>query len=638
MYCERVLLTVILEICMGSKRVLSDAFTLIKNNKDFIFIILLSIIFLSRILYLDADAKSYKLVTGIPGDEIYYNEIAINIYHNGFTGLISGSCGDVTLANAKNFLIPNIVTGISFKIFGLNFYGLRIPYVVMGLISLLLLFYCAKYCFEDNKILTYGITILFLFDFSVLLVSRYALTVIPCMLAAIIYFSGYILLRDYRKFQLFFLGFWPVLALCLIYSYMAFMVIAGFALLIFTITPAKLSIKEKMQDLSCYICGIIAGISICEMSSLVVFNEHLTSLLLDVFYAHCDKIIEPSALEVVFNYVYNAISYLISNPFRYNYFILLFTLFSTILYICLILNRYKNGEQLDRDLLQPAEWFIILMIGCYWLQNIFLPNLTMTKATITMPFVLLFIGYGIDRWKSVKSSLNDKQKKIALVIAIILSVICLIGLIILHLHLAILPPLLIVFFTIICIITAVTAIYYLGFSKTEKPLIGIFSITIIFSITLAGIFVYSDNTYTDKYVCKDVYNVIGDAPVIGGHSKGFYLYEGNNLNVLVQEYDHYHGVGYDWDYVYQKIYNATLEHDDIYFFGYAEGLGIYEMDIAYINSYVLNNTPYQYEPVKIYERRVDNGKYNVAVYKKVKRAGADGEGSGTLPGTTGIYL
>ena len=188
---------------MESRCFLGDIFTHIRRNADHIFVILISLIFLVRLLYLDADAKSYRLVTGIPVDEIYYNELAINIYNSGFTGLISGLCDNVTLANAKNFLVPNVVTGASFKIFGLNLYGLRIPYVIMGLISLLLLFYCTKYCFEDNKLLTYGIPIIFLFDFSVLLVSRYALTVIPCMLAAIIYFSGYIYLKHHRSIQIF---------------------------------------------------------------------------------------------------------------------------------------------------------------------------------------------------------------------------------------------------------------------------------------------------------------------------------------------------------------------------------------------------------------------------------------------------
>jgi hypothetical protein len=604
---------------MESRCFLGDIFTHIRRNADHIFVILISLIFLVRLLYLDADAKSYRLVTGIPVDEIYYNELAINIYNSGFTGLISGLCDNVTLANAKNFLVPNVVTGASFKIFGLNLYGLRIPYVIMGLISLLLLFYCTKYCFEDNKLLTYGIPIIFLFDFSVLLVSRYALTVIPCMLAAIIYFSGYIYLKHHRSIQIFFLGIWPILTFCLIYNYMVFMIIAGFILLVLTTILTELGIREKLQDFSHYICGIVVGFAVCEIFSLIVSNKHLSSLLLDIFYAHHGKITsEPILSELVINYFYNAISYITSNPFRYNYFILIFALFSAFLYAYIIFRGFKNREYINGIILQPIEWFIILIVGCHWLQNIFLPNLTMTKATITLPFVLLFIGYGITRWKDIKKSLNNEQKRNVLLIVTVASIISIIGLVTLHLRLTTLPSLWIGLFTASCVVIAMTSIYYLLFSKTEISLIVIFAITIIFSMSLAGIFVYSDNTYTDKYVCEDVYNVIGDAPVIGGHSKGFYLYDGVGLNVLVQEYDHYHGVGYDWDYVYQKIYNYTEEYEDIYFFGYAEGLGIYQMDIGYINSYLLNNTPYRYEPVKIYERAVDKGKYNFAIYKKVE--------------------
>jgi len=597
---------------------LDDAFIRIKRNSDCIFSISISLIFLVRGLYLDADAKSHSLVTGIPGDEIYYNELAINIYNDGLINLISGLCDNVALANAKNFLLPNIITGISFKIFGLNFYGLRIPYVIMGLISLLLLFYCTKYCFGDNRLLKYGIPIIFLFDFSILLISRYALTVIPCMLAAIIYLSGYIYLKNHRKVQIFFLGIWPILTFCLIYNYMAFMIAAGLTFLILTTAFTKLDIREKLQNFSCYICGVIAGFAVCEISSLAIFNKHLSSLLLDVFYAHHGKIIiGPTLSELIIKYAYGAMSYILSNPFKYNYFILLFMLYFVFLYAYLIFRGLKRKKYDEGIILQPTEWFIILMVGFHWLQNIFLPNLTMTKATITLPFVLLFTGCGITRWEDVKKSLTDEQKRIVLLIAIAISLVSLIGLVTLHLRVATLPNLWLELFTISCAVIAVMSIYYLLFSKTKILLAVIFAITVIFSMIFAGIFVYSDNTYTDRYICEDIYSVIGDAPVIGGHSKGFYLYDGANLNVLVQEYDHYRGVGYDWDYVYQNIYNYTKEYENIYFFGYVEGVGIYQMDIGYINSYLLNDTPYRYEPIKTYKRAVDGGKYNVAIYEKI---------------------
>ena len=75
-------------------------------KKQYIFMFSIFVLYFLRLIHIDADVISYALNQINPIDEMYYNEVAINIYNQGFIDSLRYGVGEVTIPNAKHIYYP----------------------------------------------------------------------------------------------------------------------------------------------------------------------------------------------------------------------------------------------------------------------------------------------------------------------------------------------------------------------------------------------------------------------------------------------------------------------------------------------------------------------------------------------------
>jgi hypothetical protein len=108
----------------------------VKMNKFTYIMLVLFIVYWFRLLFLDSDVKNFYIAQIQPSDELYYNEVGIRLARYGLGGFIFGSQASlVTISNAKNYFLPSILSGLSLKIVGNTFWGIKVPYVCIGFAS-----------------------------------------------------------------------------------------------------------------------------------------------------------------------------------------------------------------------------------------------------------------------------------------------------------------------------------------------------------------------------------------------------------------------------------------------------------------------------------------------------------------------
>lgn len=581
------------------------------KRKELLFVLVISVLFMLRILFLDSDVKNFQ-ITQIPVtiDEIYDNEIALNIQQHGLLQLFTGVGGDVTSSNSKTLLMSNVVAGIFMTILGNNFYGLRVGYVFLGWICLVLLWYCVRQCFPESKVLKLGILTAFLLDFNILMLSRSAMTVIPCIFACLIYYAGYLKLQNKRKSLYFFMGIWPVISLCLIYMGLPFLGLGGFLfMVIHNLMDQSRSRKQKTEGCGFYLLGNLFGALICEIVSLIIYRQHIVKTLLDTLVAHSGKVEGSFTINNFDLICIRILQYITSYAFKYNFLVLMLFLIALFMIAKNIRELWSNKKII----------FLLVLVGTHWLQTLFLDNMTQSKATITFPIILLLIGYGIIIWQNKNKRLTGKQIKIERIgiagIAIFSLVIMAIS------HKGETSPFTTPFdsaekiaWLLLSLVIAILLIFYYYGNYRSCLLFG-YLLSVISMLVLSTRYVYMERSYVDREIAIDLGKVIGDTPTIGGHSKGFALY--NNMNAILCDYDKYRGIGYDEQYVEEKIYEYTMQYEDLFYLGYAS------TDMDYINKVILGeDSPYQYKLLKTYKRAYwlkEMGDSDMSVWEKVKK-------------------
>lgn len=546
------------------------------------------LIYSLRVLYLDSDVKSFELAQIQPIDELYYNEVGINLYHYGIQSLTSGELEKVSVANAKLFLLPSLLTSISMEIFGSNYWGLKMGNVFMGLLCGLLLVFLSNRLSNGNTIANLFVSIFFVFDFNILMLSREAVTVIPCMLATMIYASGLLFIKN-KNARLFFIGFWPVISFCLIYGGLPFLALFSLGYMIYLWNDGG----RKKKDIIIFLVGGLAGIILCETIDYVIFRQHVWEIIIDTMVAHGGKV---SGISIV-RYPYNLIEYFISNTYRYNFFFLVSALWS--FFICAY---YIYKTQNEKVLI------IVGLVFAHIVQIFLMPNMTLSKAAITYPLVLLMIVLSVKFYHqelSVDISMQKYAMKALTPIVILAMFFQIVGL---WRHKSL--------DTFDLEVSAVVALMIIGLflvAKKKKKIVYTFPaamLSILLMCFLSYKYIFSDITYNDKNIMIDLSKTVGNNPIING--KGFMLY--NNIHSFVDDYDHYHGVGYNEKTVSRKI-DSLSQHlkGDLFFLGYCKN------GVASLNSR-LYKYGVRFVPKKKYYRRfVYNGEcYHMCLYKREK--------------------
>lgn len=533
--------------------------------------IILSIIYFIRLLFLDADVKTFAVAQVQPIDELYYNEIAVKIYKYGLSGVVNGTWSDTSVANAKTFLIPNLITALSLKVFGNNFWGLKVPYVLMGYCSGILLYILIRYIVPEKKWIHLLIMISYVLDFNIFMLSRDAVSVMPCMLAGLIAAIG-VFKISHVSIKWFFLGFWSVVSLCMVYMGLPFIAVATAVLLVISVIFLA---EDRIKKIVMYCIGITTGVVASEIASLVLFQQHIVKTIKDTMIAHGGKIIGLSQFKDIGKLIQLFLAYWSSNVFKYNYILLLFGLISMIVLLVATVTRKDK-----------IACILLIFIGMHWAQTIFLKGMIPSKSTITYPFILLGVGYAISTY--YKEFIFEKgiKRKISLVVISVLSV----GAI--RLEYMATSSIKMCFrygILFISLITALMVWIWILFDK-KRVMIVPWIMTLGIMSSMSFYYALYKPTYLDQELMKDLGRETADGMVI--NCGGFNLY--NLCEPPVNLYDYYKGEGYDLETMHQSVVDACYEYDELYYIGYVS-------TIEDINEWV-KDTQYKFIELKVYSR------------------------------------
>ena len=125
---------------------------MVKSKKLFKYysLVIISLFILTRLSFLDRDLPPWELTLYSSFDEMLYNIPAFNLYEFGeMSHQVVPFLPDDSITH--NNWLQNYITYISFKLFGNNYFGLRMPSVIASSIIICLLLYFLYNILNINK-------------------------------------------------------------------------------------------------------------------------------------------------------------------------------------------------------------------------------------------------------------------------------------------------------------------------------------------------------------------------------------------------------------------------------------------------------------------------------------------------------
>ena len=235
------------------------------SNYKWIFVILIFLIYFFRIINLEQDLPPWGIGYYQPIDEGAYSEMALNMCTYGTinpdTPVETGAeVGSYTPYHLRMNIVGNLFSFLGLKIFGNNYYGLRLPYVLIGAINLLLFFLILKKL--GNK---FNIILLFLglvlCDFMFFMASRVAETSSVRLLFIQLILYWFLCFKEKNILNYVGIGFLVTFSTFCVYITNIFLYLAVLILLIFLIAQNR---KDGMKALLWFCFGSIISLLMCE--------------------------------------------------------------------------------------------------------------------------------------------------------------------------------------------------------------------------------------------------------------------------------------------------------------------------------------------------------------------------------------
>lgn len=217
------------------------------NIKTVILFVSLFVLFGLRIINLDADIPAWGMVNYQPMDEGQYATMALNKINSGSFRLdVDEEINFMTSAHIRNNIIGNLSVYLGLKLFGDNYYGLRISSVIFGLLNIILFAFILKNLQKKYEIENYNnintrlifISIgLLLVDFVYMIACRTVETSIYRMffIQLILYVFTINMKSDLyqKKIRFLFIGFLSVFSIFAVYITNIFVILATIIMIIF---------------------------------------------------------------------------------------------------------------------------------------------------------------------------------------------------------------------------------------------------------------------------------------------------------------------------------------------------------------------------------------------------------------------
>lgn len=548
------------------------------THRNIILLIILIIYIITRMIFLDSDLPAWAITMYQPIDEFYYTITGFNLFHYGaFTHtVINFIPDDGTPAN----LLQSIMTFLSLKIFGNNYYGLRAASVIAGLLIVIIMYVILTKIDIINKNNSSSAKYIFisflLFDFSFIMAARVAEPTIFRMLAMVFCILVFIYKDKFHKYQYLFegvFGFISLSSILYVYAYNAFILPACFITVIIT-SNKKNNIGDSIKSILSFISGAIISLISYYLFCDIVYDKGLIQVLKELMTGQSSRV-----SSTINKFIYNFINIFTTNIFRFNL-TLLFIFLICIPIFALMVIKFRKENQI---LIANLTLFLVI-------QTIFVNDYSYRKLIIFLPLVLIIIyeSYFFIR-KSMIKLMESKINKVFFCIYFLMSFIFTFKIYKKELNAFNNIFKYINFFCLLFTIIFIFAAYHYRLNNSFlKLLIVVLVLLPVFAMDYN--YIYSNPTYLYRDSMKDVSIYINDKIVIGGLSYGMRLY-----NTSVPVLNPY------------KYYNNTDSYNNM--FEKAKNMNLSDYTVLYTNNPITNN----YKIINKYKISADED-VNLGVY------------------------
>lgn len=374
-----------------------------------IFIFLIFFLF-TRIFLLDSDPPSWNISQYQPIDELYYVTTAFNLYHYGdwnyqiFT--------DIKTDSSINNILGNIMTCFSLKLFGNNYFGLRMASVFASTIIFILLFLSLKNFASNipksshspNRVLVAYMALYFLLDFSFLMASRIVEPTIFRTVALLIIIYLYSLPLMEKELESKWLSFiWGFLAVAVVlYVYPTNLFIFFSLLTACFISALKKNLNNAFIQISVFLTGSVLAVISCELFARMFLDTGFFQELLktyDIFSGRISIVDGQNIIIIIKRFLVNIFHLLSTNIFRLNPFLLFFFLASLPVFFYKLVKERNN-----RDI------FLAAIFLFYFLQSLFYNDYHYRKPIILLPIVIMIIFCAIINKEIFYNYIRENKK------------------------------------------------------------------------------------------------------------------------------------------------------------------------------------------------------------------------------------
>ncbi len=560
-------------------------------------------IYFIRVINLDADVLPYSASEYMQPDEGYYAVDAIRIARPEITKAQT-QIDDTGLRqwHTSDSWIITVLTALSLKVFGNNYYGLRMGSVISGLLITLILIYLMNKMRGEGKGISIWIPVASLLtSYGFLLATRTVEPSIGRSLFLMVFFLAVYTLESKKKYNVFWLGLIATVCVVLSYPTNIFIIGACGCLVIIESLINRDTLKAFFNKILVLMGGGISGYLVGEALYLLIQKRSFLLQSINDVNAQSNSLIS-FGLGVFKD---NICAYIKHNSLIFTPAILVVLPFAVAW--CL----YKGIKKNNRIYILCA-----LSIGIHFIQSVFISDFVARKSIVIYPVLLMALYFFLKDMDEVKRCFERIKYKVVPGVAFVLLYLV-IGYFayrkVCSYPTKLLPSgekVLLLFFVALQMIGLLIVIAY---EKQSVELAKAFMILGIVVLVIPNVIMYKIPLFvaskSEKEAMLSIGDCVGKSYVLGGlpYSCCFY----NDIIPLSNGYDSYLGDEYI------KRNQMLMAKDEVEFFiGEPQSIAILEK--------WSEGTEYSWELIRKFKTDyyVDESKpdaLNFALFKKVKK-------------------
>ncbi len=392
-----------------------------KNIVQRLIYLLLLLLFLIRIINIEADIPQTYLVDYSSTDEGIYGNLALNLQNWGSLMHPLKISGITLEQNLQIILdiIGNTVIYVFMFIFGDNYYGFRLGIVFVAFLTLIFIVLSIKKLKENYGINHHYFEILTLLFLDINFIFYSASRVVEPTIFRLFFSSIiiYIYISVKRNsLRSFLIGLFTTISIFLVYINNTFLIL-GIVIYILILLFMKQK-KEAIQNIIYGLVGVITGILLSEIYYLAVWDTEAFKNLFEViksFNSNTNYTIVADSTKVSYTfylltYLKRVVKFISSNLFFYS-----LSTFSLVIASLYNLKKFFKEEKKD-------YFFCLSMIVALFIQTLVSEDFINRKSIVLLPFIIyICINYIIlHQRKEVSLSLYNVGEISFLILCIVI--------------------------------------------------------------------------------------------------------------------------------------------------------------------------------------------------------------------------